>query len=164
MKNPFVQKPKFRIEVGGFIASFFFKENDINNTFLRIETVSGVWSMRLDGRTHPFGYLYTAVSQGDETQIHGYAALMYRTAMALTQSQGFVEGLNKEINKLDKRLMKRAESEAAKIDETTEQANQAFMEDIASEQGLSKKELKAKREADREAMREVLKEIKEDKS
>jgi len=164
MKKIFVQKPKYRIEIGGFIASFFFKENDIKNTFLQIDTVSGIWSMRIDCRTYSFGYLYAAASQGNETQIHGYAALMYRTAMALTQEQGFVDGLTKEINKLDKRLMKEAERNAAEIDEPTEIASQSLMEDIASEQGLSKKELKAKREADKEAMREVLNEVKEDKS
>ena len=35
------------------------------------------------------------------------------------------------------------------------------MEDIVSEQGMSKKELKAKREADKEMMKEILNEDKE---
>lgn len=158
MKHLFTPKPQHRIEVGGFIASFYFKENDVKSTYLKIDTISGIWSMRLDGRTYPFGYLYAAVMQGQHEQIHGYAALMYRTAMSLTQSQGFVDGLTKEINKLDKRLMKKAEKDAHQVSPEMEDGACALMEDIVSEQGLSKKELAEKRKADKEILKEVLSE------
>lgn len=154
-------KPKYHIEVGGFIIDLYFKEGDIKRSYMEIKTLSEIFSMRIDARTHPFGYLWAAASQGKETQLHGYAAMMYRTAMALTQSQGFVDGLTKEINKLDKRLAKKAEKAASEVTEYQDQASAAFMEDIASEQGMSKKELKAKREADKAEMRAILNEDKE---
>lgn len=150
--------PQHHIEVGGFIIDLYFKEGKIKKSYMEIKTLSGIFSMRIDARTHPFGYLWAAASQGKETQLHGYAAMMYRTAMALTQSQGFVDGLTKEINKLDKRLLKKAEKAASEVSEYQDQASAALMEDIASESGMSKKELKEKREADKELMREVLNE------
>ena len=53
-------------------------------------------------------------------------------------------------------------AEKAKVvTDSEEMASQVFVEDIVSEQGMSKKELKAKREADREMMKEILNEDKE---
>lgn len=161
MKSLFIHKPQYRIEVGGFIASFYFKENDIKNTYLQIDTISGIWSMRLDGRTYPFGYLYAAASQDNKGQIHGYAAFMYRTAMALTQSQGFVDGLTKELSKLDRRLMKEAEQKMKQISPEMEQGEIAFMESVIERSQMSKKEAKKASEEDKAILRELLKEDKE---
>ncbi len=164
MNLPFVSKlkPKYLIEIGGFILSFYFKENDIKNTFLQIDTVSGIWSMRIDGRTHPFGYLYAAASQGNETQLHGYAALMYRTAMALTQSQEFVNGLTKEINKLDRYIMKEAEKAAKSVSKHQELADAELMRE-AIERGkpMSRQQRRKMERESRKEMKQILDEDKE---
>lgn len=157
--NMFKPKPQYRIETGGFIASFFFKEGDIKNTYLQIDTVSNIWSMRIDGRTHAFGYLYAAAAQGLESQIHGYAVMMYCTAMALTQSQEFVDGLTKEINKYDKRLMTKAKRKAATSDEHEEIAAQAFMESVVEYAEATPKKRKKISKEDREQIKQAIQSI-----
>lgn len=162
--NPFKRKTYFEKRVGEFIFKWFFNEKKPKECYLRIETTSGIWGMTVAGGTHPYGFLLAAAKQDLDNQLSGYAMYNYVVATSITHNQGFLDGLTREINKMFKRLDKEAESAAKAVTDEQEQADKAFMEDIASEQGLSKKELKAKREADREAMREVLNEIKEDKS
>lgn len=150
--------PQHHIEVGGFIIDLYFKEGNIKKSYMEIKTLSGIFSMRIDARTHPFGYLWAAASQGKETQLHGYAVMMYRTAMALTQSQGFVDGLTKEINKLDKRLVKKAEKASSEVTEYQDQASAVFMEEVAAYAEASPKDRKKIRKANKVALREVLNE------
>ncbi len=161
--NPFKRKTYFEKRVGEFIFKWFFNEKKPKECYLRIETTSGIWSMTVAGGTHAYGYLLAAAKQDLDNQLSGYAMYNYVVATSITQNQGFLDGLTKEINKMFRRLDKEAETAAKAVTEEQEQADQALMEDIASEQGLSKKELKAKRKADKEAMREVLNEVKEDK-
>lgn len=153
--------PRYHIEAGGFIIDLYLKEGNIKKSYMEIKTLSGIFSMRIDARTHPFGYLWAAASQGNETQLHGYAVIMYRTAMALTQSQGFVDGLTKEINNLDRRLAKRAEKAASEIAEYQDQGDAAFMEEVAAYADATPKERKKMRKANQEVLREVLKEKEE---
>jgi len=160
----FKTKPYLTKEVGQFRFEFFYSEGNLEGTYLQISTPSGIFAMRIGGNTHAYGYLLAAAKQDRTDQLQGYAVTLFIPAMELTQDQGLCNDIQKAIVKWQKRQMKRAENEAAKIDDATEIASQSLMEDIASEQGMSKKELKAKREADRETMREVLNEVKEDKS
>lgn len=155
--NPFKkQKPYLTKEAGQFKFEFFYSEGNLRGTYLRISTPSGIYELRIAGNTHAYGYLLAAAKQDSTDQLQGYAVTLFIPAMGLTQDQGLCNDIQKAIMKWQKRQMKRAENEAAKIDDATEIASQSLMEDIASEQGMSKKELKAKREADKEAMREVL--------
>ncbi len=162
--NPFKRKTYFEKRVGEFIFKWFFNEKKPKECYLRIETTSGIWGMTVAGGTHPYGFLLAAARQDLDNQLSGYAMYNYIVATSITQNQGFIDGLTKEINKMFRRLDKEAETAAKAVTEEQEQADQALMEDIASEQGLSKKELKAKREADGEVMREVLNEVKEGNS
>ncbi len=167
--NPFKKKPKYHFffgneSVGGFNVDFYMTEKKPKKCYMRISGKSdrGVtFEVKLNG--YSYGFLMESARQCQEDNIHGFCAMLFILASEIYQDQGLRNDIVKAITKYQNRQMKRAESEAAKIDEATEQADQAFMEDIASEQGLSKKELKAKREADKEAMREVLNEVKEDK-
>ncbi len=162
--NPFKRKTYFEKRVGEFIFKWFFNEKKPKECYLRIETTSRIWGMTVAGGTHAYGYLLAAAKQDLDKQLSGYAMYNYVVATSITPNQGFLDGLAKEINKMFKRFDKEAETAAKAVTDEQEQADQALMEDIASEQGLSKKELKVKREADREVMREVLNEVKEGKS
>jgi len=163
--NPFKkQKPYLTKEAGQFKFEFFYSEGNLRGTYLRISTPSGIYEMRIAGNTHAYGYLLAAAKQDRTDQLQGYAVTLFIPAMELTQDQGLCNDIQKAIVKWQKRKEKEAESAAKAVTDEQEQASQAFMEDLASEQGLSKKELKAKREADKEAMREVLNDVKEDKS
>lgn len=152
------RKPYLVKEVGEWKFTFHYKEGSIDKTFLSITSASGIFNCRIGGNTHAYGYLLAAAQQGLDKQLQGYAVSLYIPAMGITQDQGLCNDVQKAITKWMKRKEAEAKSAAKAVTEAQEQASQAFMEDIVSESGLSKKELKAKREADKELMREVLNE------
>jgi len=166
MRNIFKQKPKYSISVGNntFIADFYVDEKNPNvkYNYLHIHTPNNVFEQKIVG--YPFGYLLAAVSQGNENEVHSYCIMLWCITQELYRDQGLCNDIQNSIMKWQKRKEKEAESAAKAVTDEQEQANQALMEDLASEQGLSKKELKAKREEDKEAMREVLNDVKDDKS
>ena len=153
-------KPKYSVSVcnGAFIADFFVDEKhpDVEHNYLHVHTPNKVFEQRVVG--YPYGYLLAAVSQGNEEEVHSYCVMLWRITQEVYQDLGFANDIIRALNKRDKRLMKEAETNAKAVSDAEETASQAFMEDVASEQGMSKKELKAKREADKELMREILNE------
>lgn len=130
--NIFKSKPLQSVECGGFLVEFYYKEGNLKGTYMDISTVSGVWSMRIMGNTFTYGYLLEAANQGLTEQIHGYAATLYILSQQITQDQGLVNDITKSINKWQRRMDKKAESEAKKHTETDEQISQAVMESLIS--------------------------------
>lgn len=153
-------KPRYSVNVGNgaFIADFYVDEKraDVEHNYLHIHTPNHVFEQKIVG--YPYGYLLAAVLQGNEEEVHNYCILLWRITQEIYQDIGFANDIIKAINKRDKRLMKQAEKKAVAVTDSEEMAAQAFMEDIASESGMSKKELKAKREADKAEMRAILNE------
>lgn len=150
------RKPYLVKEVGEWKFTFHYKEGSIERTFLSITSTSGIYSMHIGGNTHAFGYLLAAAKQGLDNQLAGYATTLYIPAMGITQDQGLCNDVQKAISKWMKRKESEAKSAAKAVTPEQDMASAALMEDIASESGMSKKELKAKREADRQMMKEVL--------
>lgn len=150
------RKPYLVKEVGEWKFTFHYKEGSIERTFLSITSTSGIYSMHIGGNTHAFGYLLAAAKQGLDNQLAGYATTLYIPAMGITQDQGLCNDVQKAISKWMKRKEAEAKSAAKAVTPEQDMASAALMEDIASESGMSKKELKAKREADRQMMKEVL--------
>ncbi len=161
--NPFKRKTYFEKRVGVFIFKWFFNEKKPKECYLRIETTSGIWSMVVAGGTHPYGFLLAAAKQDLDNQLSGYAMYNFVVATSITQNQGFLDGLTKEINKMFKRLDKEAETAAKAVTEEQNEADAALMSEVAAYADASPKERKKMREADREVMREVLNEVKGDK-
>ena len=145
-------------EVGEWKFTFHYKEGSIERTFISITSTSGIFNCRVGGNTHAFGYLLAAAKQGLDNQLAGYATTLYIPAMGITQDQGLCNDVQKAISKWMKRKEAEAKSAAKAVTPEQDMASAAFMEDIASESGMSKKELKAKREADREMMKAALNE------
>lgn len=152
------RKPYLVKEVGEWKFTFHYKEGSIERTFLSITSTSGIMNMRLGGNTHAFGYLLAAAKQERIDQLQGYIVSLFIPAMVMTQDQELTSGVQKAIVEWQKRKEAEGAEKAKVVTDSEEMASQAFMEDIASEQGMSKKELKAKRETDKELMREVLNE------
>lgn len=150
------RKPYLVKEVGEWKFTFHYKEGSIERTFLSITSTSGIMNMRLGGNTHAFGYLLAAAKQERIDQLQGYIVSLFIPAMAMTQDQELTSGVQKAIVEWQKRKEAEAKSAAKAVTPEQDMASAALMEDIASESGMSKKELKAKREADREMMKEVL--------
>lgn len=152
------RKPYLVKEVGEWKFTFHYKEGSIERTFLSITSTSGIYSMHIGGNTHAFGYLLAAAKQGLDNQLAGYATTLYIPAMGITQDQGLCNDVQKAVSKWMKRKEAEAKSAAKAVTPEQDMASAALMEDIVSEQGMSKKELKAKREADREMMKVALNE------
>lgn len=151
-------KPYKTCKVGEWVFDFYYQEGNIRRTYLKITSTSGIMSLFLGGNTHAFGYLLAAAKQDRLDQLHGYIVSLFIPAMAMTQDHELTSGVQKAIVEWQKRKEAEGAEKAKAVTDAQEQASQAFMEDIASESGMSKKELKAKREADRELMKEVLNE------
>lgn len=165
MSNNYFKKKSYKSErVGSWLYEWYVADKHPERSFMRVSGESGLFELRIKANSHVFGYLLAAAEKGLTEQLHGWITLVYIPAMAMTQDQGLTDDISKSIQKWMKRRESEAESAAKAVTNEQEQADQAYMEDIASEQGMSKKELKAKRETDKEAMREVLNEVKEDKS
>lgn len=152
-RNPYLVK-----EVGEWKFTFHYKEGSIERTFLSITSTSGIFNCRVGGNTHAYGYLLAAAKQDRLDQLQGYAVTLYVPAMAMTQDAGLTADIQKAITKWMKRKDAEAKSAAKAVTPEQDMASAALMEDIASESGMSKKELKAKREADREIMKAALNE------
>lgn len=152
------RKPYLVREVGEWKFTFHYKEGSIERTFLSITSTSGIFNCRIGGNTHAYGYLLAAAQKNLDAQLQGYIVSLFIPAMAMTQDQELTSGVQKAIVEWQKRKEAEGAEKVKAVTDSEEMASQAFMEDIASESGMSKKELKAKREADKELMREVLNE------
>ena len=104
-KNPVVRKG----EAGGF--EWTFRRFD-----LTISTKSGNFKARFTADENPYAYL---LAGKDDENIIGFSQLMYSLGMLLTRDQVLVDDVAKAINKYQKRLDKKAESEVVE-DETEE--------------------------------------------
>lgn len=153
-------KPMRHYEVGGYTFDFYFKANDARKSYLEISTESGIVAIRLDARTHTFGYLYVAAEKGMMEQLHGYAVLLTNTAEYLCKSQEFVDAVTKALTQLVADGLAEADAKAAAITEQAEMASQAFMEDVVRAAEMTKEE----RELDRVETREIVEELMREES
>lgn len=152
------------IEVGGFRVRFFFKEGNIEQSYMEIKTVSNNWYMKIDARSEVYGYLYTAASQGLENQIHGYCATLYAIATGIISEQQFTDEVQKAIIGFMERMDKKAKEESDKITETQEMADEALMREAIERgklRGNKKAEAKARKESEK-AIKEVLEDGREE--
>lgn len=151
--------PKHHIEIanGAVIVDFYVNEKDIKKCYMRMYARNGAFDYKI-GACHTFGYLMAAINQGNTRELEAFCILLWRMTQECYQDETLAKDLVTCFNARDERLMKQAEENAAAVTPEQDMASAALMEDIVSEQDMSKKELKAKREADRELMKEVLNE------
>lgn len=151
--------PKHHIEIanGAVIVDFYVNDKDIKKCYMRMYARNGVFDYKI-GACYTYGYLMEAINQGNTRELEAFCILLWRMTQECYQDETLAKDLVTCFNARDERLMKQAEKEAAAVTDSEEMASQAFMEDIASESGMSKKELKAKREADRQMMEAALNE------
>lgn len=151
--------PKHHIEIanGAVIVDFYVNEKDIKKCYMRMYARNGAFDYKI-GACHTYGYLMAAINQGNTRELEAFCILLWRMTQECYQDETLAKDLVTCFNARDERLMKQAEKNAAAVTDSEEMASQAFIEDIVSEQGMSKKELKAKREADKQMMKEVLNE------
>lgn len=158
MRNIFNQKPKYSYEVGSgaFCFNFYIDEKNPKGNYLHITTTSGAFEQTV--RNYAFGYLLAASQQGKMDELAAYGLMLYRVSEEIYQDAGFANDIIRAINKRDKRLMKQAEKEAAKVSEAEEMASQAFMEDVVAYAEASPKERKRMSKESRKEMKQILNE------
>lgn len=120
MQNPSVRKG----EVGAF--KFNFRRYD-----LIISTLSENFKVRFTADKDPYGYL---LSGKDDTNIHGFAMTIYQVGKLLTTDQGFVDDVQKALQKYEKRLSK------VKPDTDSEEAALAEVKAVQEYVEMPKKE------------------------
>ncbi len=154
--------PKHHIEIanGAVIVDFYVNDKDIKKCYMRMYARNGAFDYKI-GACHTYGYLMAAINQGNTRELEAFCILLWRMTQECYQDETLAKDLVTCFNARDERLMKQAEKEAAAVTPEQDMASAALMEDIASESGMSKKELKAKREADKAKMRAILNEDKE---
>lgn len=154
--------PKHHIEIanGAVIVDFYVNEKDIKKCYMRMYARNGAFDYKI-GACHTYGYLMAAINQGNTRELEAFCILLWRMTQECYQDETLAKDLVTCFNARDERLMKQGAEKAKAVTDAQEQGAQAFMEDIASESGMSKKELKAKREADKAEMRAILNEEKE---
>lgn len=149
--------PKHHIEIanGAVIVDFYVNEKDIKKCYMRMYARNGAFDYKI-GACHTYGYLMAAINQGNTRELEAFCILLWRMTQECYQDETLAKDLVTCFNARDERLMKQGAEKAKAVTDSEEMASQAFMEDIVFEQGMNKKELKAKREADKELMRELL--------
>lgn len=152
-------KPYKTVEGCGFIANFYYKEGNLAKTYLEITAISGVWSMRIAGNTHTYGYLLEAANQEKFEQIHGYAAMLFILSQQFTQDQGLTNDVVRGINKWQKRMNAKAREAAKNVSDAEETASHAFMDEVAAYADATPKERKKMRMANKEALRAAMREM-----
>lgn len=157
----FKQKEYKSVRVGGWLFEWFLDKKHPERSLMRVLGESGLFDLKIKANSHVFGYLLAAAEQNKLEQLHGWITLVYVPAMAMTQDQGLTDDISKSIGKWMKRRDAEGKSEAAKVDDATEQANQAFMESVVARSQMSKKEAKKASEEDKAILRELLNEDKE---
>lgn len=154
----FKNKPYITCKVGAWNFDFYYKEGNLNKTYLKITAISGIMSLVVSGNTHAYGYLLAAAQQGKIEQLHGYAVTLFIPAMTITQDQGLCFEVQKSITKWQKRKEKAAESAETGISDAQNMADEQLMREAAKRGEMSRKEAKKASKADREEMKRILKE------
>ena len=143
--NIFKKKPAQHIEVcsGAMIADFYVDEKDAKGCYLHIYAPNGVFEQRVVGYT--YGYLLTAVKQGNMREVEAYCTMLWRITQEIYQDLGFANDIIHAINKRDKRLFKQAERNAKAVTPEQIAADEAFMGDVAAYADATPKERKKMR-------------------
>lgn len=154
----FKTKPYFSAKAGEFQFDFYYKEGKADKCYLDITTESKIFSLRIGGNTHTYGYLLAAAQQGKTEQLKGYVITLFIPAMTITQDQGLCSDVQKAITKWQKRKDKAAESAANGISDAQNMADEQLMREAVKRGKMGRKEAKKASKADREEMKRILKE------
>lgn len=150
-------KPYKSVDAGQFHFDFYYKEGSVKDTYLEMTCDSGMFNCHIGGRSEACYFLLHVAMQNDTAVLHDYITRLYHLATVWNDTE-LAKDVNTAIDNWHERVNAKAAKKAAAINDSEEMASQAFMKDVASESGMSKKELKAKRKADKELMRALLNE------
>lgn len=161
-KNIFKKKPKYHFffgneSVGGFNVDFYMNENKIEDCYVHIHGKSianGIFDVKFNG--YSYGYLMESARQGITDNIEGFCTMLYAIVNQVYADEGLYNDLIKAIQKYQKRLLKRAEKEAANISEVQNEADTAFMQSVVEFAEADPKRRKEIQAEDKALLKEML--------
>ncbi len=157
----FKTKPYIHVQAGQFKFDFYYKEGKPDKCYLDITIPSKIFSCRIGGNTHAYGYLLAAAQQDKTEQLQGYAITLFIPAMELTQDKGLCGDLQKGIMKWQQRKEKAAETAAKSVSAHQEMADDALMRGSIERGRMNRRERRKAERASRKEMKQMLQEDKE---
>ncbi len=146
LANPVIRKG----ERGGFRWCF-------RRFWFELSSLSGNFKARFTAAAHPFGYLLAGKT---DDNIVGFCEMLYSVGMLLTTDQGFVNDINKAIQKYDKRLQK---ANAPKEDETEERIDLEYVKGVQEFVDMPKSERRKQMRATDKRLKKVSKKLQDEK-
>lgn len=129
----------------------------IKRYYMDIESVSGIFKLRLPFNTRPYLYLLAAAQQGRTDNIYGFCLTTFMTAMLCTAEQQVYNEINDAISRYIDRVQKQAAPQASEFDD--ELALREVKANVERGQMTRQQRRKAEREA-RKNMKEGMADIK----
>lgn len=162
--NVFGKRPKYHFffgneSVGGFNVDFYMNENKVEDCYVHIHGKSiakGIFDVKFNG--YSYGYLMESARQGITGNIEGFCTMLYAIVNQVYADEGLCNDLIKAVQKYQKRLLKRAEKEAANVTEAQNEADTAFMQSVVEFAEADPKRRKEIQAEDRAILKDVLSE------
>ena len=124
------KKPIYEFEFSdAWRVRFYYREGSLKDTYVEIETRSGVMSLRLSGTCYAYGYLLESARQDKRDNILGFCRLMWIMADNIYEDEKLFKDIVRDINAYDKRL----ERKAQKLSEATTKEDEATAKAIMDE-------------------------------
>lgn len=131
----------------------------IKRYYMDIESVSGIFKLRLPLNTRPYLYLLAAAQQGRTDNIYGFCLTNFMTAMLCTAEQQVYNDINDAITNYIDRAQKQAKAAPKASEFDDELALREVKANVERGQMTRQQRRKAEREA-RKNMKEGMAEIK----
>lgn len=121
------------INIGGgaLYADFYVDEKNPKESCLHIYSPNNKFGHRVQGFT--FGYLLTAVRQGNEAEVEAYCAMIWKMSQEIYQDIDFCKDIVNAIMACDERLLNKGAERAAAVTEAQNEADEALMTEVARE-------------------------------
>lgn len=134
----FKSKPYRTVTAGQYSFTFFLNEKNLgkgklDGTYLRISgREDRQFNMTIPGNSEACAYLLAAANQGETDQMQDYARLVFSVSMLCVIDQELTNDIAAALVAWQERGMADGAKQAQEVSDGQEQAEQAFMEDVAA--------------------------------
>ena len=116
---------------GALWADFYVDTNRPDGCYLHIYSDHHVFEHKVTGE--PYLYLMESVRQDKVSEVEAYCAMIWRLSTEIYQDIDLCKDIIKAFTDRDERLLKKGAEKAAEVTDLREEADQAFMTDVARE-------------------------------
>lgn len=127
-----LNKTLYASEKGGFKVRF-------RRFSMEIRTVSGNFKARWTAAEYPYAYLLSAVNEGKEETVWGFAERIYAWSMCLLREQRLVNDFDRAFSRYSKRLASKPSDDDGMSESTIMEGEKNFQEYMELPEGERKK-------------------------